>query len=181
MEVPSTYGQLHFLDLGWERFESLILGIVFKWRRCENIKHVEVARSDGGIVEILDTDRTCTYHFQCKRYEKLKNSDINKILNDYCDKNVIRADKYILVTACSLIASNLNTLRTHTELKGFNSVEAWTKSELEAMLFAQYYGLLYIFFEVSVVKQRINRISTVRRNISLKCKMNNDFLLNVKG
>lgn len=33
MGVTRTYGQLHFLELGWERFESLILGMVFKWRR----------------------------------------------------------------------------------------------------------------------------------------------------
>ena len=184
MGVTRTYGQLHFLDLGWERFESLILGMVFKWRRWETINHTGVAGNDGGVdieaVELLEDGRPCVYHFQCKRYRKLSVATIKKILNDYCDKNPIKADKYVLVTACPLSESCLNEFKIHAKPKGFASVAAWTKPELETMLFTQYYDLLYIFFGVSVVKERSNRISTVRRKISLKHKMEKDFLLSLK-
>ena len=151
MEITRTYGQLHFLDLGWERFESLILGIVFKWRRWETINHTGVTGSDAGVdieaVEILESGKSCVYHFQCKRYEKLNASTIRKILNDYCDNNPIKADKYVLVTACPLSANCLSAFKVHAKLKGFASVAAWTKSELETMLYTQYYDLLYIFLE----------------------------------
>lgn len=181
MGVTRTYGQLHFLDLGWERFESLILGIVFKWHRWETINHNGVAGSDAGIdieaVELLENGKSCVYHFQCKRYAKINSASIKKILNDYCDKNPIKSDKYILVTACPLSANCLNIFKSHAKSKGFTSVIAWTKPELETMLFTKYYDLLYIFFGISVVKQRSNRISAIRRNLSLKHKMKHDFIL----
>jgi len=181
MTVTRTYGQLHFKDLGWERFESLVLGMVFKWRRWESINHIGIAGDDGGVdieaVELLDEGKNSVYHFQCKRYEKIGAAKIRKILDDYCDKNPTKADKYVLVTACSLSASCLNAFKAHANLKGLSFVEAWTKPELEAMLYTHYYDLLYIFFGISVTRQRSNRISSVRRNISLKHKMEKDFKL----
>lgn|GEM_PF-5491127 len=44
MHITRTYGQLHFLDLGWERFETLILCIVYGWCRWESISHTGVAK-----------------------------------------------------------------------------------------------------------------------------------------
>jgi len=183
MAVTRTYNPLNFVELGWEQFEALIRGMVHKWHRWETFNHFGATGKDGGVdikaTDLLENGKVNVYHFQCKRYKKLTSVTIKKILDDYCEKNPIRADKYILVTACKLSAKCLKTFESYAREKGIASVAAWTKPELETMLWTQYYDLLFAFFGVDVTSQRSNRISSIRRNISLKHRMKQDFLMSL--
>ena len=51
-----------------------------------------------------------------------------------------------------------------------------TASILEAKLYSEYHDLLFAYFGVNLSLQRGSRIATIRRNISFKKKMRNDFV-----
>ena len=98
------------------------------------------------------------------------------IVKDYIGKNPDRADYYYLITGCDLSKSCLDYFFALCKEYNLNSVEVWTSSILEAILYANYHDLLYAFFGVNMTQKRNDRIASIRRNISLKHNMRRDFL-----
>ena len=88
--VTRTTNQLHFEDLDPIRFEELILAMAYKWRRWESINHFGKLGSDDGIdIEATENlyDRERMYIFQCKRYIKISQSQLKKIVDEFLSKN----------------------------------------------------------------------------------------------
>jgi len=184
MSVTRTINQIHFEDLDPIRFEELILSVVYRMARWDTISHPGKKGSDDGIdieaIEVLENGKERSYHFQCKRYSKLNTTQLKGIIDNYFKKNDEIPDKYILVTACNLSKKNMDAFRLYAKSKGFQSVDIWTKTVLEARLYAEHHDLLFAYFGINLSKQRNDAIASLRRNISLKHKMHNDFIKPLK-
>lgn len=178
--VTRTINQLHFEDLDPIRFEELILSMVYRMRRWEKLDHFGKKGSDDGIdiraVEQLENEKTNVYYFQCKRYQKLTNAIIKKIVDDYLSKNALIPQYYILVVSCAMTKKQMDFFESYCHDKGFNSVTVWTSSVIEAKLYAEYHDLLFAYFGVNLVSEHKSLVGSIRRNIALKKRMKNDFL-----
>lgn len=180
MFVTKTTNQIHFEDLDPIRFEELILSVVYRMARWETIYHFGKKGSDDGIdisaTEILENNKQRTHHFQCKKYKRLGITQLKKTIDEFTTKNSAMPDKYILVVACDLTKKSIDLFFSYAKSKGFQAVDVWTKSVIEARLYAEYHDLLFAYFGISLTKQRNDRIASVRRHISLKHKMHHDFI-----
>lgn len=179
--VTRTINQLHFEDLDPIRFEELILAMAYKWRRWESINHFGKLGSDDGIdIEATENlyDRERMYIFQCKRYLKISQSQLKKIVDEFLSKNNLLPDVYVLVVSCSISKKNIEFMRTYLSSKGIEKLIVWDKSILETMLYTDYQNLLFAYFGINLIKEHNNKIKTIRRNVALKKKMHLDFLNN---
>ena len=179
MPVTRTFGKLHFDDLDPRRFEDLCLSIIYRMRRWEKIENFGRTGKDDAIdinaVERLENGKRDVWHFQCKRYEKLKVSDIRAIIKDYCSRNADRPDYYFIIAGCDVSKTVRDCLLNESEKNGFKTVGIWAASELEAKLYAEHHDLLFAFFGVNMSDDRNNRIGSIRRNVALKKRMQRDF------
>ena len=177
--VTRTTGPLHFGDLDPLRFEDLCLSIVYRMRRWLSLDHLGRLGSDEGVdiraCEQLENGKKNVHHFQCKRYAKITKTDLKKIVKEYSEKNLDKADYYYLVTGCNVSKSNIDYFNKLCDDNGFKHVALWTSSVLEAMLYSNYHDLLFAFFGVNMTTKRNDRIDSIRRNIDLKHKMHADF------
>ena len=152
--VTRTINQLHFEDLDPIRFEELVLSIVYRMRRWDKLDHFGKKGSDDGIdisaVEILKNGGSNTYHFQCKRYQKMTNSIIRNIIDDYLIKNNEVPNVYILIVSCALTKKQIDYFELYCSNHGFKTVTIWTNSIIEAMLYAEYPDLLFIYFGINL-------------------------------
>ena len=178
--TTKTINQLHFDDLDPIRFEELILSMVYRMRRWEKLDHFGKKGSDDGIdiraVEKLENGKENVWHFQCKRYQRLTNSQIKNIINDYIAKNKFLPDYYILVVSCSLSKKQIEFYEEFCKENGFKSVTVWTNSIIEAKLYSEYQDLLFAYFGINLTTERNKIQNTIRRNIALKKRMKKDFL-----
>jgi len=180
MDVARTYHELPFNTLDPARFETLILAIVYRMTRWEDIRHFGESGGDDGIdisaIETLENEKIRTWHFQCKRYKKINVAQMRKIIDSYTEKNATLPDKYVLVIGCGVSKKADDDFKKYAMSKGLQSVIIWTKSEIEAMLYADYHDLLFAYFGISLSSQRNNSVTSLRRNIALKKRMRKDFI-----
>lgn len=154
MKQTRTINQLHFEDLDPIRFEELILSMVYRQNRWYTINHFGKKGSDDGIdieaTEMLENGkiRKYHYHYQCKRYNKISKSQLKKIVDDYLKKNTLIPEKYFLILACPLTKANIDYFRIYAESCGFKSVDIWTNSVIEAMIYSDYHDLLFAYFGI---------------------------------
>ncbi len=180
MHVTRTYAPLPFKDLDPKRFEALCMSLLYNHCRWEKLEHFGSLGQDDAIdisaVELLENGKRNVWHFQCKRYEKLNNSQIKSIIKDYCRKNPNdRPDYYFLITGCNVTKANRDCLEAEGKKNGFRTVGIWSASELETMLYSQRHDLLFAFFDINMSDDRNKIIGSIRRNISLKKRMHKDF------
>ena len=180
MGVARTYHELPFNTLDPARFETLILGMVYRMTRWEGIRHYGESGGDDGIdiaaIETLENDKMRTWHFQCKRYDKINAKQMCKIIDSYIEKNPTLPDRYVLAIGCGISKKADDDFNKYAMSKGFQSVIIWTKSEIEAMLYADYHDLLFAYFGINLSSQRNKSVSSLRRNITLKKRMRKDFI-----
>lgn len=178
--VTRTINQLHFEDLDPIRFEELILSMVYRMRRWDKLDHFGKKGSDDGIdiraVELLENGKSNTYYFQCKRYGKVTNATLKKIVDDYLEKNTFIPQFYVLVVSCTLTKKQIEYFESYCKENGFETVIVWTKSVIEAKLYSDYQDLLFAYFGINLVSQRKSLTQSIRRNIALKKRMKEDFL-----
>lgn len=183
--VIQTHGRLHFEDLDALRFEDLCLSIVYRMRRWVKIDHLGRTGTDGGIdiraYELLENGKENNHFFQCKRYSKVSKAQLKLIIDDYCVKNTERPDYYYLIIGCDISKTNLDYFREYASGKGFRAVIVWSASILEAILYDNYHDLLFAFFGVNMVDKRNTRINSIRRNVALKKRMQEDFIRKVRN
>lgn len=155
--VTRTINQLHFEDLDPIRFEELILLIVYRMKKWDKLDHFGKRGPDKGIdiraVEILENEENKTYYFQCKRYQKMNNSTIRKIIDDYLVKNDRVPSVYILVISCALTKKQIEYFESYCNDHGFKTVTVWTSSIIEAMLYSKYPDLLFAFFGINLLAE----------------------------
>lgn len=178
--VSRTTNQLHFEDLDPIRFEELILAMVYRMRRWEKLDHFGKKGSDDGIdiraVERLENDKCNTYHFQCKRYNKITIAQLKGIIDDYIVKNNFIPQFYILVISCPVTKKQIECFEEYCKQKGFATAAIWTNSIIEAKLYSEYHDLLFAYFGVNLTSERKSITQSIRRNVALKKKMHKDFL-----
>ncbi|AWI06727.1 restriction endonuclease [Clostridium drakei] len=178
--VTKTINQLHFEDLDPIRFEELILSIVYRMRRWLKLDHLGKKGSDDGIdiraVEELENGKNKTYYFQCKRYSKITKAQLHKIIDDFLDKNTEIPDLYTLVISCPLSKKQIDDFEEYAKNNGFMTVSIWTNSIIECKLYAEYQDLLFAYFGINLTEKRNKKVNSIRRNITLKKRMHNDFL-----
>lgn len=153
--VTRTTNQLHFEDLDPIRFEELILSMVYRMRKWDRLDHYGKKGSDDGLdisaVETLENGKRNTYHFQCKRYQKMSNHILRRIVDDYISKNDDVPDIYILVVSCTLTKKQIDYFESYCSNHGFMMVNIWTNSIIEAMLYSEYPDLLFIYFNINLL------------------------------
>lgn len=177
--ITRTYGQLHFSDLEPGRFEMLSMLIIYRMRRWERLDHVGAGGSDNGIdisaVELLENGKRATYHFQCKRYEKLTKKQLERIVNEYVEKNPSPADFYYVVCGCNPSRAALDGFDTACRKAGIKNCSIWSASYIETLLYSDYHDILFAYFGINLSAKRNDTIKALRRNIALKKKMHVDF------
>lgn len=180
MMTTRTINQLHFEDLDPIRFEELILSMVYRMRRWDKLDHFGKKGSDDGIdiraIEQLENGKSNTYYFQCKRYQKVTNTILKSIIDDYLSKNDFIPQFYILVVSCPVTKKQIEYLEKYCDEKGFNTVSVWTSSIIETKLYAEYQDLLFAYFGINLTNERKSLTQSIRRNIALKNRMKKDFL-----
>ena len=178
--ITKTMGKLHFSDLESGRFEMLAMQIIYRMRRWERLNHFGAAGSDDGVdidaEELLENGKRDIYHFQCKRYEKLTKNQLVSIVKDYSENNAKVADYYYVVCGCNPSKLAIDGFNNACEQAGIKHYSIWSASYLETLLYSDYHDILFAFFGVNLSGDRNNRISAIRRNISLKKRMKKDFL-----
>lgn len=180
MKVSRTINRLHFEDLNPLRYEDLIFNMVYRMNDWHSLDHYGRAGSDDGFdisgLEVLENGKERRYCYQCKRVINITKSELKRILDDFICKNPLLTDKYILVLGCTIRKKSIEEFISYGKKLGIGSVEVWTSSNLEAMLYAEFHDLLYTYFGVNLLHERNRHISTIRRNNSLKKRMIVDFL-----
>ncbi len=146
--VTRTINQLHFEDLDPIRFEELILSMVYRMKKWDRIDHFGKKGSDSGIDIRTIEEGNITHFFQCKRYLKMTNAMLKNIVDDYSLKNDTIPDYYVLVVSCSLTRKQIEFFEQYCEKNSFKNVIIWTKSILEAKLYAEYTDLLSSYFGI---------------------------------
>ena len=184
MGVARTYHALPFNTLDPARFETLILSMVYRMSRWDSIRHYGETGGDDGIdiaaKELLENGKPRHWHFQCKRQKGLGKAQLERIIDNYLSDNDTLPDKYILVVGYGISKKADDAFRQYATSKGFPFVDIWAKSEIEAMLYTDYHDLLFAYFGINLSGQRNKSISSIRRNISLKKNMRNDFINKTK-
>ena len=177
--VTKTHGKLHFEDLEPGRFEMLAMQIVYRMRRWERLDHYGAAGSDDGVdinaVELLENGKRNSYHFQCKRYDRLTKSQLVKIVRDYVRDNPEPADNYYLVCGCNPSKTAIEGFDAACERTGIKNFAVWSASYIETLLYTDYHDILFAYFGVNLSVERNNLIAAVRRNVALKKRMHKDF------
>lgn len=173
-------GRLHFSDLEPGRFEMLSMQIIYRMRRWERLNHFGAAGSDDGVdidaEELLENGKRDVHHFQCKRYEKLTKNQLVSIVKEYSAKNSKVADYYYVVCGCNPSKVAIDGFNNACENAGIKHYAIWSASYLETLLYSDYHDILFAFFGVNLSSDRNNRISAIRRNISLKKRIKKDFV-----
>lgn len=156
--VSKTINQLHFEDLDPVRFEELIFSMVYRMKQWNKIDHFGKMGRDGGVdiraIEMSEDNINVVYYFQCKRYSRIRQSDLKTIIDDYNNGNYHVPDVYVLVLSCSLTRDNIEYFEKYALEQGFNSAIIWSKSVIEAMLYSNYQDLLLAYFGVGVLHQK---------------------------
>lgn len=180
MKPTRTINKLHFEDLSPARFEDLCLMMVYRMRRWHDINHFGRNGSDDGIdidaVEELENQSKRIWSIQCKRYQKLGKRDVKSVVDAIVEKNKKTPDIILLIAGCDVSKDCIEYAKEYTQVKGVDNFMIWTASILEAKLYSEYHDLLFAYFGVNLSLEHGSRIATIRRNISLKKKMRNDFL-----
>ena len=177
--VSKTHGRLHFEDLEPGRFEMLAMQIIYRMRRWESLDHFGAAGSDDGVdinaVELFTNGKRNSYHFQCKRYDKLTKSQLEKIVREYVTDNPSPADFYYIVCGCNPSKAAIDGFDAACKNAGIQNYAIWSASYIETLLYTDYHDILFAYFGVNLSMERNNTIAAVRRNVGLKKRMHRDF------
>lgn len=167
LKPSKTTNKLHFEDLSPRRFEDLCLGIFFKLKNWESIKHYGATGKDDGIdiyaSEKID-DNELKWIVQCKRYKSINKSQLKDVID------IIKQvpDIFLLITACDISKNNQDFFENYAKEKKIKKVEIWTQSILEAKLFSDYNDLLFIYFDIDQRKKINSNIQLINRRVELR-------------
>ena len=178
MAVSKTINRIHFDDLSPERFEDLCLSIVYRYSQWDIINHFVRTGHDDGIdiycEDRLENQETRKWYIQCKRYKRIDKGILNEVLSNI--KSSIKPDVFFLIVACDVSKTSIDYFNKLCSDIGIQRSILWTASIIEAELYQKHHDLLFAYFNISLNEKHKNRVSTIRRNIALKKRMNKDFI-----
>lgn len=138
LEAKMQY--LHLEDLHWEQFENLCLAIVsdkFTIDHCERYGRGGQKQEGIDIFAINNIDDTLSF-FQCKKYDKLTVSDLNKIIATFKKgKFYSKSKEFYICSACHLddvkIQDKFNFYKNELEKDGI-SLYKWDSIQISRTL-----------------------------------------------
>lgn len=173
MNTTKTVNRMHFSDLSHERFEDLCVQYTYNLKSWKTIQHFGRKGKDGGIDiygEFFDEGALKTWVIQCKRYKNITKNKLEKIIDDFINKNLSLPDRYVLLLACDISRTSYEQFKKYANEKGLD-VNVITASILEAELYARHPDILYTFFGLQSNNKRSSTVVNVKRRISLKKKI----------
>lgn len=175
MNPTATINRLHFEDLEPRRFEELgynLLARLYNWKRLD---HTGVSGNDGGIdIYGITADGSHCY-CQVKRYQKLVQSNIRDIFDAISENNKLHENsRFILICACDLNAPILDAIYSRGKEAGFQSIDIFSRTRLESLLYNDHRPLLKRFFGSPYKNE--SKIAKMKKNIRLKKLVNNQLI-----
>lgn len=171
MPNPSiTTNRLHFEDLEPRRFEELGYQLLYRLHKWNRLDHTGVCGNDGGIDMYGITKEGVHCYCQVKRYQKLTQSDIRDIYATILNNNksgIESNSRFILICACDLTKPVLDLVYEEGSKYGFNSVEIFSRTKLESLLYNGHRTLLKTFFGTETNKHESNAVK-IRKQIRAK-------------
>jgi len=176
--VTRTINKIHFDDLSPTRFEDMCVQIVYRMRRWDKIQHFGRKGKDRGVdiyTEIMDEGTCDKWFIQCKRYQSIDKSQLEKIIDDVLRVNKEIPDKYLLILACDVSRENFEEFLSYAKSRGIPQADIITASILETLLYANHPDLLFSFFGVNLINPRIGTVTRIKRRLSMKRKIEEAF------
>ncbi len=175
-----TTNPIHFEDLDPKRFEDLCALLVnrsiSKWKE---FRHYGKAGQDNGIdilgIEILDDQSERTWIVQCKRTQRITQSEIKEIIDKVKDTH---HDVLLIVVSCSFSKKLHDYYLKYAKGAGIKEPLYWDKAHLETLLYNRAPDVLATYFGISPYAETLKKESNIVRNIRLKQKMKRDLLKN---
>lgn len=137
--IDATIQELPLEKLSWEDFEKLCLAIVqtdFSINDCE-IYGIKGQAQEG--IDIFARQANGKYSsYQCKKYAKFEEGDLNKAVNHFKTKGFYKKSDYLyLCTSCELnktqVQNRFEELKTELEKENITFVK-WDKIQLTRIL-----------------------------------------------
>lgn len=178
-----TTNRLHLTDLDATRFEDLCLALVYPLHLWTDIRHYGRSGSDDGVdifaKEPLEAEQARTWFIQCRRYSRASKAVLLKAVDDALRKSPETPDVLLVVVACDVRKEAHEAYAAYASAKGIRTPMLWTQSIIEAQLHSVRPDLLFTFFGISEVSRFQKRAASIRRNITLKKRLKNEFLYRV--
>lgn len=179
MKASRTINRLHFDDLSPDRFEDLCLSVIYRLQHWIEINHFGRTGSDDGIdihaVDELENGKIRTWDIQCKRYSSISKTQLCQIVDKILAKRTNIPSVLLVIVSCDVTKKSIEAFKSYSLSKGIQNPIIWTASIIEAELYSRNHDLLFAYFGINLMKNRNERIETVRRKVQLKHKMENDF------
>ena len=172
--VTKTTNKIHFDDLSSTRFEDMCVQIVYRLKRWDKIQHFGRKGKDRGVdiyTEIMEDNKLEKWFIQCKRYQDINKSQLEGIVDDFLKANKEIPDKYVLIIACDVSRDAFENFQNYAKSKGIPTVDIYTASILESILYAYHPDLLYLFFGINITNPRIGTVTRIRRRLAMKRKI----------
>lgn len=144
MFQSTTKGVLHFEDLAPDMFERMYRYILDSSDQYEKIRSYGIEGSDEG-VDILCVEKKSQlrYFIQCKRYQKLPESELRKIVNRIIEgNNDYKGQVLVVVTSCDVTKKAYENFEAYAKEKGFLEVNIIGKTSLDSLLHHEKYQLI---------------------------------------
>lgn len=155
--IDTTIQELPFEELHWEDFEKICLALVqldFSINDCE-IYGIKGQAQEG--IDIFARQSNGRYSsYQCKRYQEINSTSIDKAVNYFKSKDFYgKSDSLYLCTSCSLntkqVQDKFEELKTELEKEKITLVK-WDKIQLSRILKNQP-QIVFNFFGLEWVKK----------------------------
>lgn len=194
-----TLNPLPFGDLEPKRFEDLVRQLCYDFRKWSSLEATGRSGSDDGFdargyeisgelepskpepdVDEEDVDDISSargeerlWQIQCKREKSITPKKIETILSETLNEDE-RPYGVIMASACDFSKTTRDVFRRTMLNHGVEEFFLWGKSELEDFLFQPKNDhLLFAYFGISLVVRQRQKISDLRRILSIKKKCAN--------
>ncbi len=180
MVVTRTYARLPFYDLSAERFEDMCVQFVYRLQPWIDLQHYGAQGGQDGGVDIygeFNENRIKKWVIQCKRHKSLSPIQLEKILEDFINKNYLLPDRYILITSCNPSRMAHERFKTHAMKRKIEEAIIISAATLEADLYTKHPDLLYAFFGIQTNERRSANVARVTHRLSLKKKVESSLIM----
>lgn len=192
VQTTKTLNPLPFHSLEPKRFEDLIRGLIYDFRKWRQLEATGRSGGDEGFDirgwEIIETEETVEeseeaddlilpyttdrlWLIQGKREKSISPQKMESYLDEIFKENKGKLHGVIFAAACDFSIKTRNLFRARMIKEGMQEFQLWSGAELENMLFqSKNDNLLFAFFGISLTIRRKNLESTIKRVITIKAK-----------
>lgn len=170
MKPTKTTNRIHFSDLDPQRFEDLCVNLVYRLTKWKKINHFGRTGNDEGIDILTVENDDKVWYIQCKRYAKINQSELKKIVDKVLINNPIPY-KLLIMVSCDISKDNIKYIQEYSTIKNIKEVEIWTSSILEAKLYGEFPDLLFTFFGLGTRERAKSDEVKIRYSLRMEKKV----------